>query len=315
MELLVVITIIGILIALLLPAVQAAREAARKMQCSNNIKQLALACLTHEQAHGHFPVGGWGHLWTGDPDCGFGLEQPGGWYYNILPYVELDNIRAIGAGLAAPAKKAALGRVCETTFSAAICPSRRPIKAYTNNSDPNDALVNADKTPLLAHGDYAGNAGDVGNRWVRGPESIDQVSGFNWLTGDTGIFYQHSKTTTADVQDGLSNTYLIGEKYLWPDHYEDGLDWGDDGTMYAMDCDIVRWGTAGTSASGVVGLAPKQDQPGVPNYEVFGSAHSNTWNAAFCDGSVQSIGYSIDLITHQRLCNRNDQQVVDSSKL
>src|SRR5258708_2752379 len=89
-ELLVVIAIVGILVGLLLPAVQAAREAARRTQCQNNLKQLSLAMISHHTAHQKFPSGGWGWYLVADADRGTGPQQPGGWNYAILPYLEQE---------------------------------------------------------------------------------------------------------------------------------------------------------------------------------------------------------------------------------
>src|SRR5262249_35818591 len=98
-ELLVVIAIIAVLVGLLLPAVQRVREAANRTRCANNLKQMGLAALNHESTYKRFPGGGWGERWVGEPDRGTGNSQPGGWVYQLLSFVEQENLRSWGAGL------------------------------------------------------------------------------------------------------------------------------------------------------------------------------------------------------------------------
>jgi prepilin-type processing-associated H-X9-DG protein len=138
-ELLVVITIIGILISLLLPAVQAAREAARRAQCNNNLKQIGLAFLNHESALKMFPTNGWSCCHLGHPDRGFGIKQPGGWIFNILPYLEQSGLYNLQAGKTGSALQAAAGTLMATPLSAMYCPSRRQAKAYPNLSSKADS--------------------------------------------------------------------------------------------------------------------------------------------------------------------------------
>ncbi len=164
-ELLVVITIIGILIGLLLPAVQSARESGRMAQCRNNLHQIGLAMIYHESDHGTFPAGGWGWGWVGDPDRGYGLGQPGGWIYNILTYMELQPLHDLGLGLdpsqtnpASPGKMAANCQRAATPLNGFLCPSRRTVGLYPVNS-PTPA--NYTQPPLLAKTDYAANGGDI----------------------------------------------------------------------------------------------------------------------------------------------------------
>src|SRR5512140_625089 len=155
-ELLVVITIIGILIALLLPAVQAAREAARKVQCNNQLKQMSLACLQHEQANKFLPSGGWCYVWAGDPDRGFDRRQPGGWLYNIMPYIEQLPLHNMGIGLdpTTAAKRNLLAKCAQTPLAIFICPSRRSAINYPNSYF---SQVNITPVSTAARTDYAAN--------------------------------------------------------------------------------------------------------------------------------------------------------------
>ncbi len=310
-ELLVVITIIGILISLLLPAVQAAREAARRAQCLNNLKQLALGCLNHESAHGHFPTGGWGSWWMGDPDGGFRVRvsttgalqgQPGGWMYNILPYIEQEAVRNVGLGKTAAEKRTLWTTHCATPIATLFCPSRRrPTAGGVGAYASVNHWQNIDLPKQLAHNDYAINAGDTTIQHFGMPADY---------ANHTGISYLGSEVTMADIADGSTNTYLVGEKYLSPDAYMTSNAPGDDNCAYSgHDWDICRW----TNNSS--GYAPMQDRPGVVQDPAFGSAHAGGFNMAFGDGSARSMSYSIALEIHSWLGNRRDRKAIDASKL
>lgn len=321
-ELLVVITIIGILISLLLPAVQSAREAARRLQCSNNLKQLGLASLNHEAAMGFFPSNGWGCYWSGDPDCGSGPSQPGGWIYNLLPYLEQQSLHDLGAGLSFADKKTAAAKVAGTPLAALSCPSRRPCQVFTCVPASNWVTYNCDSVTAAARTDYAANLGNSTAVYFEGPPKTTDPTTFNsdswsgwpsWQKNRTGVLYLRSRITMADIRDGTTNTYLIGEKYLNPDHYTDGTDTGDNRGMYqGDDYDTSRWTGNGTDTTDP-NFAPYQDTTGISRIFCFGSAHAAGFNMVFCDGSVRSISYSINATTHANLGNRKDGMAIDGS--
>lgn len=297
-ELLVVIAIVGILIALLLPAVQSARESARKMHCQNNLKQLGLAVHGHVDAFRRYPGNGWGYAWVGDPDRGTDRRQPGGWIYNILAYLEEADLRKKGAGLAGGAKSQALSELMQTPLSQFTCPSRAPIR--TSPMNPFVVPRNASLAASVAKTDYAVNEGDFVTDTLDGPRSLHEGdrSGYAWkdVSKASGICFQRSEIRPAGVRDGLSQTYLIGEKYVSRGNYDTSFDPGHDQSMYmGVDIDINRWVTE----------VPKQDADGL-QVRRFGSAHPGTCNFVFCDGSVHGIGYTVDAEVHRRLGNRRD---------
>jgi prepilin-type N-terminal cleavage/methylation domain-containing protein len=305
-EVLVSIGLIGILIAILLPAVQATREASRRTQCMNNLKQIGLAFVNHEGLQGHLPTGGWGWGWHGDPDRGFHRQQPGGWIYNILPFVEQAGLREKGAGQGIAVKRAEGRSVAETAIAAFICPSRRQAVAYPFLHDQD--FINIDRPRATGRSDYAANVGDRPPLpYGRGPESLAEGddSSYVWRQLDrTGIVFRRSEVKLAHVLDGTSNTYMVGEGYLNAKDYESGRGTNDDQSMYVgYDRDTLR-------VTHPV-FPPLRDEAGFDSDHSFGSAHPGAFHVVLCDGSVRPIRYSIAPHVHRQLGNRKDGQALD----
>ena len=334
-ELLVVIAIIGILVSLLLPAVQAARESARRIQCANNLKQLGLAALNHELSQGYFPTGGWGDWWCGDPDLGAGKGQPGGWNFTILPYIEQESRRALGSGQAGTgtnsgAKAVAIKNMIMQAVAEFYCPTRRPARGYpySKNSPFRNAapFENQDRVcsgfACIGRSDYAGNAGDLAAAGATdiGPATIEDAETYDWrfsderlmnaghASGPTGTIYQRSEVKIAMVVDGTSKTYLIGEKNLDPFSYFNGQTPNDDQSMYnGHDQDNLRLTSWGPNNSDPKWL-PQRDRPGAVFSWSFGSAHQSGFQVVLCDGSVHNVAYGVDPLIHKLYGNREDEQ-------
>lgn len=327
-ELLVVIAIIGVLVALLLPAVQAAREAARRNQCKNNLKQLALAALNHEGTHRHMPTSGWGWRWQGDSNEGFGKAQPGGWTFNLLPYVEQPAVRDLVKGISQANRQefqAAMLRIVQTPLQIYNCPSRRTPTTYpfVNSVEPTLAvnLTNCRTNQCeITRGDYAGNAGNINHRpngTLAGPTDIGQANSpsFLWLedrpqTEQNGILYQRSTVRMAQITDGTTKTALIGEKYMSPKDYETGAsDLDDQNTFVGHDVDNLRYTGTRDGTGRAIAFLPGSDSDArevTLDEPFFGSAHAGTMNMAFCDGSVQSIDYEVDNAVYYYYGGRDD---------
>jgi prepilin-type N-terminal cleavage/methylation domain-containing protein len=319
-ELLVVIAIIGILVALLLPAVQAAREAARRSQCQNNIRQLALGMINHESQQKSLPYGGWTYYWVGDPDAGYERDQPGGWCYNIYGFIEEQTLRDLGSGLTGAPKRTAITQMMATPVKSFICPTRRAAQAY-----PAGALVNGGTAGMLgAKTDYAANGGSVqhpaqANRsmfdWAPGGSNttvevavgvLNKGTAYKWPKTDwtNGIVCETIGVKLRQITDGTSHTLMLGEKYINPDYYETGADLSDNEVLtIGFNYDTARFP--------LLDVPPLQDRPGLnPDWETFGSAHSAIMYVAYCDASVHPMSYDIDPVAYSRLGGRDDGQVV-----
>lgn len=297
-ELLVVIAIMAVLIGLLLPAVQKVRESAHRLECANNLKQLGLALHQHHDQWQRFPAGGWGWDWIGVPSRGSGPQQPGGWLFCILPYVEQGNLLHLGNASGAQLEDG-MKTLIATPVPIFNCPTRRPGMAYDSqrsyhigDGQGNTMLI---QPPLAARCDYAGNTGSQrADEWHGGPSSLAEGDdpAYPWRDPATynGIFALHAWINMQAIARGASNTILAGERYLDPANYTTGADLADNETQYVgFDNDIYR----------CTYYPPLRDQRGFADGFRFGSAHPAGCNIMYADGSVHFIDYNIDPMVFQ----------------
>ena len=203
------------------------------------------------------------------------------------------------------------------------CPTRRPAVVYPVWDDPRAKFPNYSlEISESGKTDYAANGGDTftdasyngsifnyagPDHWNEAESAAGQESWGKIAALSNGVFYAGSEIRVADIDDGLSNTYMLGEKFLNPDCYFVACDHGDNENFYVGDNqDLVRW----TSNSYGDPLTPRQDLPGYGDAFGFGSAHPAGLNMALCDGSIRSVSYTIDVYVHRYLSNRKDGQVI-----
>jgi len=295
-ELLVVITIIGILISLLLPAVQAAREAARRAQCNNNLKQIGLAALNHESALKALPSGGWCCYFLGHPDRGAGMRQPGGWVFNILPYIEQNGLYNLQAGKTGSNEANAAGTLMSTPVSAFYCPSRRQAKAFPNMSwkldvpngsasatgaafgfgsdgqtsriyDSTNAVISATSTAAVGRSDYAGN----GHNYLGFEDLADGT-----YTGPYSTELQTACGAAVAYGPNAADLYLFSQKPI----VNTALTWlaaqsgGQGGVIYP--CSSVKIGDIQDGTSNTMFVGEKYMDP---TYYETGGSHGDQWAA------------------------------------
>ena len=311
-ELLVVIAIIGVLVALLLPAVQAARESARRMQCFNHLKQMALAVHNFEDTFKVFPSHGNGgnvNYINGTPaSVKSDPTQSGGALFQILPYLEQNNLY----------NTSDFNFVRAQPVKIYFCPTRRPptTRAATDTGSQRHAL-----------NDYAipvwGASGGGINQQCWGLPSNSTYD----VRHDSCIFVRAVNNQVgrpADVTDGLTNTMMFGEKFVDVSRYKpppSNIDPPEQGaspqsgfTDNGYWGGITSWGTTRCTQG-----TPKRDAryPASPTnlawWQMFGGPHPGGLSIALGDGSVRSLGWTVPGAVFQLVARKNDGLQLDIS--
>ena len=238
-ELLVVITIIGMLVGMLLPAVQAMRESGRRTQCKNNLHQLGMAAISHNALYGYYPSSGWGANWSADsymgtvnpapfPATGLGANQPGGWLYNILPQLDMGTIHNLSGGTLAT-RVIILGKIRGAYQTIFICPSRRRPNTDYPGTVPTTTNATAAVTSY-AKTDYAACSGSIIPPSLVPPNTTSSIADSG--TAFNGVSFYRSHIRVQDITDGLSQTLFAAEKYMNPHHYFDGQAQSDNNSAF-----------------------------------------------------------------------------------
>lgn len=315
-ELMLVLAIISIIAGLLLPAILAARETSRRSVCQNNLRQVGMGLCVHLDSYDTFPYGGWGHLWTGVPGRGSGLRQPGSWAYSLMPYLELNGLHNAGLGLTGIEAIDAFSVRISTPVALFSCPTRRATKAWPVTSSTPHATSPRPWGAVthVARGDYAINGGCSHISSFGGPANLEEGDSTSfWQSapsamGFTGVSHLRVAAKSSSFEDGMSKTYLVGEKMLAPDAYETGQSLGDNESLYTgFSNDLHRY--AGIVSNATPWMPPMQDgeesiEP--RGYLRFGSAHAGGLNLAFCDGAVQFVSFNVEGEVHFRYGHRRD---------
>jgi prepilin-type N-terminal cleavage/methylation domain-containing protein/prepilin-type processing-associated H-X9-DG protein len=305
-ELLVVIAIIGILVAMLLPAVQAAREAARRMECSNKLKQLGLALVNYESAHKVFPPGRMGcDGWTQDVCTNNpGWKRPGtSGFVMILPQLEQQNLYdkfgfKLGAVFpAAPGdvsdgttngwRTADVDLAIKTRPPVFVCPSDESKPTFDTSQD--------------ATGSYALCQGSWGPTY-----GIDEVKVKHY---NNGMFHYRTVIRVEEVRDGLSNTMLVGETIM-----NHTLESQNRWTLGARHLSAMR--STDNPLNTVPGTGVTVvDLYGYKANGAFGSRHAGGAMFVYGDGHVVFVSENIDLTTYRALATRAGKEVIDTTNL
>jgi len=316
-ELLVVIAIIGILIALLLPAVQGTREGARRTQCLNNLKQIGLAQIEYERTRNQYATK------TGTYNQAT-LDKIPPWTVAILPYMEQTALfelwaRASGyrQGAQAPTGTTVL-ELFRSPIAIFSCPTRRPSQPFPINPKRTFSIsgILIDKS---VRSDYAINGGSAGgptesyaNPTITYPGIWDAKIDKDPATQKQIITMKTVRRK--NVSDGLCKTYLVGEKTIPIQEYETGNFWGDAGSIYTAPIgDSVRFVEKEPTRDVRNQLGRNANEVQTENCmscHCYGSAHPNTWNAVFCDGSVRMLGYNMSFSTHKAFSTRAARDIV-----